>query len=146
MRTIPTRVAVLLVTIVASLAAMALAQPSWPSGVWAVLEQLITAIVAGTVVFGALLAVVVLIIEVFWPGEKVSSWQGVAWLAAGLLFGVLLVTLAPYLPSVIPATVSSSVLTGAANFVANISQLLGVGLVVYYSYRVARDFIRRTVK
>lgn len=141
---IPTRLVVLLGTLVASLAAIALAQPSWASGAWAVFDQLVAALLGGAIVFGALLAIVLLVIEVFWPGERVLSWQGVAWLAAAQLFGVSLVMLAPHLSSVIPPNVTSSILTDVAGFVSNVGRLLGVGLIVYNSYRLAREFIRRT--
>lgn len=144
MRSMPTRIAVLLVATVASLAAIALSQPSWPSGVWGVLDQLVTSIVGGAVVFGALLAAVLLLIESFWPGDGSASWQELARTAVGLAFGIVLVRLAPHLSDAIPWTVRSNALSDVATFVSNIGRLLGVGLVVHSSYRLARDYIRRT--
>lgn len=140
---IPTRLVVLLGMVVASLIAIALAQPSWSSGAWALCHQFVVALIAGAIVFGGLLAVVLLVIEIFSPGQHVLSWQEMTWHAAGLLFGVLLVALAPSLSSIVPPG-GFSVTAHVASFVGDLGRLLGAGLVVYNSYRMARDLIRRT--
>lgn len=137
------RLIVLLGTLIASLIAIALSQPTWASGAWALFQQFVAALIGGAIVFGGLLAVVLLVIEVFSPGQHLLSWQETSRHAAGLVFGVLLVILSPSLAGVIPAG-DFSVTAHAASFVSNLAELLGTGLVVYNSYRLARDFIRRT--
>lgn len=144
MRAMPTRIAVLLAVTITSLAVIALSPPSWPTGAWGVFVQLVTSILAGAVVFGALFAIILLVMELISPGERVSSWQELAWPAAGLVLGVILVTLSPQLGSTLPGAFRFDVLRNITHLVSNLSQLGGMGLIVHSAYRLTREYIRRT--